>query len=98
MSHVYSNDELEAQREEDIRNRISLTANTNPSICFYTFTNTHASLNCTTISSDGGLVAAGGSDSVVRVWDLKKRAQTQHLVPQQPNVANNTIKYENDDS
>lgn len=64
-----------------------MNANTAPSVCFYTFTNSHASLNCTTISSDGSLVAAGASDSVVRLWDLKKRSQQ----PQQPHTANNTI-------
>jgi WD40 repeat protein len=86
------NDDLDAQREDDVRNRIALNSNTAPSVCFYTFTNTHAALNCTTITSDGSSIAAGGSDSIVRLWDLKKRAQTQSLMSQQQNVANNTVQ------
>nr|XP_043629689.1 transcription initiation factor TFIID subunit 5 [Erigeron canadensis]XP_043629690.1 transcription initiation factor TFIID subunit 5 [Erigeron canadensis] len=57
---------------EDLRNRVQLSSSTLPSVCFYTFINTHNGLNCTSISHDGSLVAGGFSDSSLKVWDVAK--------------------------
>ena len=39
-----------------------------PSIAMHTFTNTGYSLTCVDISNDGGLIAAGFSDALIRVY------------------------------
>ncbi|KAK1430720.1 hypothetical protein QVD17_13669 [Tagetes erecta] len=57
---------------EDLRNRVQLSNSTLPSVCFYTFINTHNGLNCSSISHDGSLVAGGFSDSSLKVWDVAK--------------------------
>lgn len=41
-----------------------------PSVCMYTFHNTHDGLNCLDFSSDATLIAGGFSDSFVKVWSL----------------------------
>ncbi|KAG5244442.1 transcription initiation factor TFIID [Salix suchowensis] len=60
---------------EDLRNRVQLSSATLPSVSFYTFINTHNSLNCSSISHDGSLVAGGFSDSSLKVWDMAKLGQ-----------------------
>ncbi|KAF6171286.1 hypothetical protein GIB67_036954 [Kingdonia uniflora] len=60
---------------EDLRNRVQLSSMALPSVCFYTFINTHNGLNCSSISHDGSLVAGGFSDSSLKVWDMAKIGQ-----------------------
>lgn len=67
--------EVEHSILEDLRNRVQLSNAALPSVSFYTFLNTHNGLNCSTISSDGSLVAGGFSDSSVKVWDMAKLGQ-----------------------
>ncbi|XP_038984199.1 transcription initiation factor TFIID subunit 5 isoform X3 [Phoenix dactylifera] len=64
--------EVEQSILEDLRNRVQLSSLALPSISFYTFINTHNSLNCSSISHDGSLVAGGFSDSSLKVWDMAK--------------------------
>lgn len=52
---------LEADLLEDMANRADLGSAVLPSAIFYTFVNTHQSLNCVSFSHDGGLIAGAGS-------------------------------------
>ncbi|XP_050220004.1 transcription initiation factor TFIID subunit 5 [Mercurialis annua] len=67
--------EVEQSILEDLRNRVQLSSAALPSVSFYTFINTHNSLNCSSISHDGSLVAGGFSDSSLKVWDMAKLGQ-----------------------
>ncbi|KAI6680339.1 hypothetical protein NL676_034220 [Syzygium grande] len=67
--------EVEQSILEDLRNRVQLNNSALPSVSFYTFINTHNSLNCSSISQDGSLVAGGFSDSSLKVWDMAKLGQ-----------------------
>lgn len=67
--------EVEQSILEDLRNRVQLSSVSLPSVSFYTFLNTYNSLNCTSISQDGSLVAGGFSDSSLKVWDMAKMGQ-----------------------
>ncbi|XP_074263123.1 transcription initiation factor TFIID subunit 5 [Silene latifolia] len=67
--------EVEQSILDDLRNRVQLSSASLPSVCFYTFLNTHNGLNCASISHDGALVAGGFSDSSLKVWDMSKRGQ-----------------------
>ncbi|KAH6806730.1 TBP-associated factor 5 [Perilla frutescens var. frutescens] len=59
--------EVEQSILEDLRNLVQLSSMALPSISFYTFINTHDSLNCASISQDGSMVAGGFSDSSLKV-------------------------------
>ncbi|KAK9130414.1 hypothetical protein Sjap_010901 [Stephania japonica] len=67
--------ETEQSILEDLRNRVQLNSLALPSVCFYTFINTHNGLNCSSISRDGSLLAGGFSDSSLKVWDMTKLGQ-----------------------
>jgi len=56
---------------EDLRKWVKLGPERLPSICLYTFFNTYESLNRITTSYSGNLVAAGFSDSTIKLWDLE---------------------------
>ncbi|KAG0175245.1 Transcription initiation factor TFIID subunit 5 [Apophysomyces sp. BC1034] len=56
---------------KDLGKRISVGSTSLPSICCYTFHNTHDSLNCLTMTKDASLVAGGFSESFVKIWSLK---------------------------
>jgi len=60
------------QRFEDLRKAVTINSTHLPSICCYTFLNTNNSLNTLEISHNSSVVAAGFSDSLIRVWDLEK--------------------------
>ncbi|PON74502.1 Guanine nucleotide-binding protein, beta subunit [Parasponia andersonii] len=67
--------EVEQSILDDLRNRVQLSSVALPSVSFYTFINTHDGLNCSSISHDGSLVAAGFSDSSLKIWDMAKLGQ-----------------------
>lgn len=46
-----------------------------PSICMYTFHNTHDNLHCADFSNDASMVACGFAESYVRVWSLKDKSR-----------------------
>ena len=50
-------EELLATQMADIRARVELSSDALPSAIFFTFVNTHQSLNCTTMAPDCTLVA-----------------------------------------
>ncbi|KDP33523.1 hypothetical protein JCGZ_07094 [Jatropha curcas] len=79
--------EVEQSILEDLRNRVQLSSAALPSVSFYTFINTHNSLNCSSISQDGSLVAGGFSDSSLKVWDMAKLGQQ---------ASNSVLQGEND--
>ncbi|KFM77750.1 Transcription initiation factor TFIID subunit 5, partial [Stegodyphus mimosarum] len=61
-------DKVNAMREA--LKRVRLGPNSLPSICFYTFLNSHQGVTCAEICEDSSLLSAGASDSVVRIWSL----------------------------
>lgn len=70
-------EEMERQALEDLRNRARLSSSALPSVCFYSFINTHHSLNCASVSLDGAMVAGGFSDSSLKVWDMARLGEQQ---------------------
>ncbi|KAF9107522.1 Transcription initiation factor TFIID subunit 5 [Mortierella sp. AM989] len=60
--------EIEALR--DSRKRVAMGPSSLPSICAYTFHNAHENINCVAVSEDATLMAAGFSESYVRLWSL----------------------------
>ncbi|OAD69198.1 hypothetical protein PHYBLDRAFT_1237, partial [Phycomyces blakesleeanus NRRL 1555(-)] len=56
---------------KDLGKRITLGSTSLPSICCYTFHNTHDSLNCVTATKDASLLAGGFSESYIKIWSLK---------------------------
>lgn len=67
--------EVERSALEDLRNRARLGSTALPSVSFYTFINTHNSLNCASISQDGSLIVGGFSDSSLKVWNMAKMGE-----------------------
>ncbi|KAG4302590.1 hypothetical protein PCANB_001211 [Pneumocystis canis] len=62
--------EKEIEVIKDLRKRLILGPQASlPSVCMYTFHNTHDSLNCVDISENASLIACGFSESYIRVWN-----------------------------
>lgn len=63
----------EAEREilSDLRARANISAESLPSIAFYTIFNTHNNMTCSAVSNTAGLVATGYGDSSIRLWDVE---------------------------
>ncbi|KAL5276607.1 TAF5.2 family protein [Megaselia abdita] len=61
-------DKLKALRET--AKRVHLNKDTLPSVCFYTVLNSHGAVICTDVSDDASMLAAGFTDSHVKVWSL----------------------------
>ncbi|KAJ3372625.1 Transcription initiation factor TFIID subunit 5 [Allomyces arbusculus] len=57
---------------KDVAHRASLSPTSLPSICFYTWHNTYDTLTCATMTHDATLIAAGFSDSAIRIHSLTK--------------------------
>ncbi|OBZ87275.1 Transcription initiation factor TFIID subunit 5 [Choanephora cucurbitarum] len=68
----YRGTDIQAELDllKDLQHRMPLNDSL-PSICCYTFHNTHDSLNCVTTTKDATLMAAGFSESFVKIWSLK---------------------------
>ncbi|KAI8375190.1 WD40-repeat-containing domain protein [Blakeslea trispora] len=69
----YRGTDIQAELDllQDIHHRMPLNDTSLPSICCYTFHNTHDSLNCVTTTKDATLMAAGFSESFIKIWSLK---------------------------
>ncbi|KAG2215866.1 hypothetical protein INT45_006353 [Circinella minor] len=69
----YRGTDIEAELEslKDLRKRVSLGNASLPSVCCYTFHNTHDGLNCLTMTEDASLIAGGFSESFIKIWSLK---------------------------
>lgn len=63
--------EIQAVKDARHRIRIGTTQSALPSVCMYTFHNTHDDMNNLVFSNDSKLVAAGFSDSFIKVWSLE---------------------------
>ncbi|EOR04182.1 Transcription initiation factor TFIID subunit 5 [Wallemia ichthyophaga EXF-994] len=57
--------------EETIKSKVNL-----PSICAFTLQDVGDELNCSTFSPDSSILAAGLSDSTVRLWNLRNESFT----------------------
>ncbi|KAI8644361.1 WD40-repeat-containing domain protein [Parasitella parasitica] len=69
----YRSTDIQAELDSlsDLRKRVSMGSAALPSVCIYTFHNTHDMLNCISISEDTTLVAGGFSESYIKVWSLQ---------------------------
>ena len=63
--------EVEKEFLSDLRSRLSLSADSLPSIAFYTIFNTHNNMTCSTVSKEAGIVASGYGDSSIKLWDVQ---------------------------
>ncbi|KAK9828987.1 hypothetical protein WJX72_003246 [[Myrmecia] bisecta] len=72
-----ASEEMEAALLQDLENRAQLSSEALPSAAFFTFVNTHQSLNCATFSADGAFVAGGFADSSVRIYDVERAASSR---------------------
>lgn len=83
----------EIQRISDSRSKITLdTSQTaSPSVCMYTFHNTHDSLNCLDFSDDSTLVSGGFSDSFVKVWSLNGEKLSGVLKDDSPSASKRLV-------
>ncbi|KXS14902.1 WD40 repeat-like protein [Gonapodya prolifera JEL478] len=66
----FSDVERELQALDDLRKQVALGPTALPSIVCTTFHNDHNTITSFRVSDDVRLVAAGTSDSVVRVWNI----------------------------
>lgn len=63
--------EIQAVKDSRQRIRVGTAQSALPSVCMYTFHNTHDNMNNLVFSNDSKLVAAGFSDSFIKIWSLE---------------------------
>jgi len=63
-------EKTELQILTDLKHKIQLDSQVLPSVYFYTFFNCYENINVIKTSTRGDLVAAGFSDSTIKLWDL----------------------------
>eukprot|EP01139_Manchomonas_bermudensis_P005017 Amastigsp_a174552_42.p1 type:complete len:605 gc:universal Amastigsp_a174552_42:1836-22(-) len=61
----------ELQSFQEVRERLAVSAEALPSVCIYTWLNTHDQLSSLSFSANGALMAAGFEDSTLTVCDLE---------------------------
>ena len=79
---------LEEQILEDIRNRDDISSANLPSAIFYTFVNTHQSLNCAGFSRTGAYVAGVKPSLQVKLHRMLPKRRMPHAVAVQTLVFN----------
>ena len=77
LSRKFSDFKAEISRIKAIKELVALDSSCLPSICCYTFQNTGDNLNCVRASPTGEHIAAGFSDSMIKIWSLKDRLGSQ---------------------
>ncbi|ORY82423.1 transcription factor TFIID complex subunit Taf5 [Protomyces lactucae-debilis] len=67
----------EVENIKDARKRIALGSApaSLPSVCMYTFHNTHDNLHCAEISPDSSMIGCGFGESYVKVWAIKEKSR-----------------------
>lgn len=85
--------EREILKVQEARSRISLgpTQTSRPSICMYTFHNTHDGMNNLEFSEDSTMVAAGFEDSFVKIWSLKGEKIKSALKDDEPSTSKRLV-------
>lgn len=85
--------EAEIQKVADSRAKVRLGATQAalPSVCMYTFHNTHEGLNVVDFSEDSTLVAGGFSDSFVKIWSLKGEKISSVLRDDEPSTSKRLV-------
>eukprot|EP00960_Hanusia_phi_P011518 336300-Hanusia_phi.AAC.1 len=68
-------EEMESRILSDLKKRVNVSKGALPSICCYTLFNCRDALTCMDISHDASIVAAGMSDSRIKVWRANATAQ-----------------------
>lgn len=84
--------EIQAVKDSRHRIRIGTTQSALPSVCMYTFHNTHDDMNNLVFSNDSKLVAAGFSDSFIKLWSLEGKRLKSVL----KNDTENSKEYDSD--
>ena len=71
----------EVESLKDARKRIALgpAPAALPSVCMYTFHNTHDNLQCAEFASDSSMIACGFAESYIKVWALKEKSRGMEL-------------------
>lgn len=71
----------EVENVKDARKRLHLgpTPAALPSVCMYTFHNTHDNLHCADFSSDSSMIACGFSESYVKVWSIRESSKGREI-------------------
>lgn len=71
----------EVENVKDARKRLHLgpTPASLPSVCMYTFHNTHDNLHCADFSSDSSMIAAGFSESYVKIWSIRENTRGREI-------------------
>ncbi|CAO3655437.1 unnamed protein product [Mucor hiemalis] len=85
VSVTYRSTDIQAELDSlsELRKRVSMGSKALPSICIYTFHNTHDQMNCLVISDDSTLVAGGFSESFIKIWHLKgKKLKSKEEIDQ----------------
>lgn len=62
-----------------------------PSVCMYTFHNSHDDLNTIEFSNDTTLVAGGFSDSFIKIWSLKGQKLQSALRDEEPSSSSKRL-------
>jgi WD40 repeat protein len=76
---------------ENLRACVRLSATSLPSVAAYTFLNASSTVTCISISADGSLIATGGADGVIRLWNMRDpRAQMEFEQLQQHDQAHHS--------
>eukprot|EP00698_Gefionella_okellyi_P011185 TRINITY_DN2939_c0_g1_i1.p1 TRINITY_DN2939_c0_g1~~TRINITY_DN2939_c0_g1_i1.p1 ORF type:complete len:632 (+),score=114.79 TRINITY_DN2939_c0_g1_i1:172-1896(+) len=73
-------DELASEILQDFDNQITLGSDSLPSCCFFSFLNTHQTLQATDIGLDASVIVGGFADSTVRVWNMDPRKGNDDVV------------------
>ncbi|KAI8366841.1 WD40-repeat-containing domain protein [Radiomyces spectabilis] len=63
--------EAEIATLKELGKKVRLTSAALPSVCAYTFYNTHDNLHCLSMTQDASLIAGGFSESFIKIWSLK---------------------------
>lgn len=71
----------EVDNIKDARKRLQLgpAPAATPSVCMYTFHNTHDNLHCADFSSDSSMIACGFSESYVKMWSIRETSKGRDL-------------------
>lgn len=71
----------EVENMKDARKRLHLgqTPASLPSVCMYTFHNTHDNLHCADFSSDSSMIACGFAESYVKIWSVRESTRGREL-------------------
>lgn len=71
----------EIENVKNVRKRLSLgpAPASLPSVCMYTFHNTHDNLHCADFSSDSSMIVGGFGESYVKIWSIREKSRGRDI-------------------